>query len=259
MFNRTPRVVREYDWESLEEGETKRLHCDSPKCEGKVGKALTITRTSTGCIYNCYRCGLPGSPGVIGTVSNPSQALRRIKEMRNERHAHNNDSDYILGLPYDFINLLEAQMNNVQVPAQAYAWIYKYELDDDDIYNYNIGYSSKLERVIIPIYNNTELIAWQGRDIYYNKNKELFKNNKLDKIPLKYYTEYNKYKYNNNKIYFKILNNIKYNILILVEDIISGIKVYNKFKNIGAGVITLLNSTIHDKLVQDLNLTERGS
>jgi hypothetical protein len=250
-MGRHPRDVIEYDWESLDEGDTIRIHCSSNTCRDKIGKALTITRTSTGCIYNCYRCGLEGYPGVIGISSNPSQALRRIKEIRNERkHCNNHNDNYSISLPRDFINLLIG----TNIPPQAHAWVYKYELDDNDISTYNIGYSYKLERVILPIYNNTELMAWQGRDIYYKRNKELFKQGKIKRSPLKYYTEYNKYKYNNNKIYFK-LNNIlnKKDKLIIVEDILSCIKLYNKFNY---NVIALLNSTIHDKLVQDLELNK---
>jgi hypothetical protein len=249
-----PRDVIETDWQSLDEGDTLRIHCSSNTCRDKIGKALTITRTSTGCIYNCYRCGLVGFPGVIGISSNPTQALRRIKEIRNGRkNSSHNDNNYSISLPHDFINLIQGE----QIPPQAHAWIYKYELDDDDIYKYNIGYSYKLERVILPIYNNTELMAWQGRDIYYKRNKELFKEGKIKRSPLKYYTEYNKFKYNNNKIYFKLYNNNNiYNKIIIVEDILSCIKLYNKYNKINYNVVALLNSTIHDKLIPDLELNK---
>jgi hypothetical protein len=140
--------------------------------------------------------------------------------------------------------------------------VYKYELTDDDIYQYNIGYSPRIERTIFPIYEDGKLIAWQGRDIYYQRNKSLYLSGKLERSPLKYYTEYNNkyYKNNNIKLYFKIYKNkIKYNKniiynnnIILVEDIISCIKLYNKF---GCDVVAMLNSTVHDKLIQDLKLT----
>lgn len=50
-------------------------------------------------------------------------------------------------------------------PAEARAWLYGYHLDDDDIYNYGIGYSPSWGRVILPVYRDGELVFWQGRQI----------------------------------------------------------------------------------------------
>jgi hypothetical protein len=252
-----PREVMECDWQSLDEGETVRIRCKSDTCRDKIKAALTVTRTLEGAIYNCYRCGLPGYPLAIFQGSNPSTARRKIEEIRNGRRKMvSNDNNYRVTLPRDFTLLVDPNQSK-HIPAAAYAWLYKYELTDDDIYEYNIGYSARLDRVIIPIYDNDKLIAWQGRDINYTRNKELHKRGILNKSPLKYYMEYNKYTNNNNKLYFKL--NYKHNLnnsnifkyIILVEDILSCIKLYNKF---GYNCVALLNSTVHDKLIKDLAL-----
>jgi hypothetical protein len=175
-----------------------------------------------------------------------------VKGLRNDR-VHTPREDYVVVLPADFNSLLN---DDDKVPDHAHAWLYQYELNDADIFTYNIGYSHKLERVIIPVYENNKLIAWQGRDIYYRRNKELFKKGILKKPPLKYYTEYNPYSsvYNNNinntKLYYNIYNKNSNN-LIIVEDILSAIKVFNKFKY---NVKALLNSTLTDNSIQTLNL-----
>lgn len=271
-----PLRVREYNWQEMDEGETVRLHCDHPMCAHKIGKALTITRLYDGCIYNCYRCGTSGK---ITRHSTPGAARRKLKEIRNERKNAGDPNNYMVVLPNDFISLVFNQVYGATsiydvVPSIAYSWLYRYELDSNDMYTYNIGYSPKLQRVIIPIYENNTLIGWQGRDVYYERNKANYilniKDNKQSEKPLKYYTEYNKYINNNKKLYFKILNNSILNfkkdniynkrninstlkVCILVEDILSCIKVYNKFKY---DTIALLNSTITDTTCTELNLLD---
>jgi hypothetical protein len=266
-----PSQVLNSGWQDAVQGDTIRINCDSPQCEDKINPALTITRTSDGCVYNCYRCGRSGA---IKTHRSPGQALNKIKELRDERRTFvDNPNLYTLALPKDFTNLIATTSNDI--PAGAYAWIYKYELSNRDIWEYNIGYSKQLERVIIPIYeknkdNLYKLIAWQGRDVFYDKNVKLYETGKLKRKPLKYYTEYLKEINYNNKLYFKIINNKnnklinkiinkynnklyinKYYKIILVEDILSAIKVYNKYKY---NTVALLNSSVHDGLVKDLEL-----
>ena len=241
-----PDPVLENDWESLDEGETIRVHCNHPTCEDK-NDAFTITRILGGCIYNCYRCGTSGS---VFKGSNPKEAISRIDAIRNKRYinAKSNAARHRVQLPRDHIPLVTYDK---AIPPHAHAYLYQYELDDEDFDKYYISYSPKLERIIYPIYDNTKLIAWQGRDIYYNRNLELFNKGFLKRKPLKYYTEY--YNSNNNIIlYYKLLNNNN-NKIILVEDIISAIKLYNHYNY---NIIALLNSTLHNRLITDLSLRD---
>lgn len=244
MAWKLPEPLQINDWKSLNEGETIRVHCDHWKCEDKHD-AFTITKIAGGCVYNCYRCG---TSGVISGKSNPKEALERVKLLRSKRHSADwNVSDRARPiLPADFIPLVTYDK---AIPPQAYAWFYKYELDDEDFDAYYIGYSSKMERAIIPVYSGTKLIAWQGRDVFYNRNISLYNKKILKEKPLKYYTEYNKLFNNNNKLYFKIINNN--NNIILVEDMISAIKVYNHY---GYDIVGIMNSTLHNGLIDDINL-----
>lgn len=248
-----PEELDIHDWQTMNEGETTRVYCSHWKCQGKKA-AFTITRTLDGCVYNCYRCGTSGG---IYRGSSPNVALRKLKELRDGRKSQHRSSNVLVQLPFDFVPCFT---HNRSIPPQAFAWIYQYELTDMDMYTYNIGFSSRFQRVIIPIYDTIKmdsgaigykLIAWQGRDVFYKRNKELFKVGVLKKDPIKYYTEYNNTIYNNiysnNKLYYKIISKSKSkDKIIIVEDILSTIKVYNHYK---VDTIALLNSTITNKLV----------
>jgi len=254
-----PEELNIHDWQSLDEGQTIRVNCSHWKCQNKKA-AFTITRTFDGCVYNCYRCGITGG---IYTGSTPTSAIKKLRKLRYDRKNNSVSIHNNVVLPNDFIHMVT---HDKLIPAAAYAWIYQYELNDDDIFKYNIGYAHKLQRVVIPIYDiirlasgdtGYKLIGWQGRDIYYKHNKELYNNNIIKYQPIKYYTEItsksnnNQYQLiNKNKIYYKIIS--KYNnnkIIYIVEDILSCIKVYNKYKK---DTIALLNSTISDKLITTL-------
>ncbi len=251
------------DWQSLDEGDTIRVACSHWKCQGK-SNAFTITRTFDGCIYNCYRCG---TSSAVHLGSSPAAASRKLKQLRQQRTTAD-PQKYVVALPSDFQPMIT---HNKDIPPQAYAWIYQYELDDDDIYKFNIGYSSRIQRVVVPIYDvitlknglsGWKLIGWQGRDVFYARNLELFNRGLLKHRPIRYYTEANskliqsQLKNNininlisksTNKLYYQIISkSIKHNTIIIVEDILSSIKVYNKYK---VDVLGLLNSTITNDLM----------
>jgi len=238
-----PRPLQENDWQSLTEGETLRVPCDSPQCQGK-NDAFTITRILNGCIYNCYRCGVSG---IIFKGSNPSDALKRIGQIRN-RHTGScrNDSNLdVCKLPTDHIPLVTY---DEAIPPHAYAWLYQYELDEEDFDRHYISYSPSLERTIIPFWDGTKLIGWTGRDIYYKRNKELYTKGFLKRTPLKWYTNYN-----NIRLFYNIYNNNNNNnnYIILVEDVISAIKINRYYK---CNVVAILNSTLNTKLIDLLEL-----
>jgi len=248
-----PEELTIHDWQGISEGDTIRVACSHYLCNGKKD-AFTITRTLDGCVYNCYRCG---TTGAIYLSSSPNRALQKLKGLQ---HGNINTSGKTrrVVLPMDFVSMV----HHSRIPPNAYAWLYKYELDDNDIYNFNIGWSNRIQRVVIPVYSAVppfKLVAWQGRDVFYDRNKLLFKRGIMKHAPIKYYTEVdtpiynikstNQYQINKNKIYFNITNQLINNYIIIVEDILSAIKVHNKYT---CSVVALLNSTITDTLVQQL-------
>ena len=247
MKKSLPNPVQDNNWQDLNEGETIRVHCDHWKCEDKHD-AFTITKIIGGCVFNCYRCG---TSGIYTVGSNPREAISRVNQLRDHRTncQNTNSCNYTIHLPDDHIPLVT---HDKAIPAQAYGWLYRYELDDEDFDAHYISYSPKLERVIVPIWQDHKLLAWQGRDINYNKNILLYNNKYLKHKPLKYYTEYNSSINNNKKLYFILNNRYKVNNnIIIVEDPISCIKVHNYYQ---VTTVALLNSTLHNNLIQDLQL-----
>ena len=49
------------------------------------------------------------------------------------------------------------------LPSVAVDWLHKYEITEEELIKYRIGWSSLLQRIIFPIYTNGYLLFWQGR------------------------------------------------------------------------------------------------
>lgn len=91
-------------------------------------------------------------------------------------------------------------------PSETIKWVGQYELDRNDLLNNNALWSESRKRLIFPVYGKDELIAYQGR--YFGSDPEEAKKKWHGK--------------GNLKDTFNILG--KGNSLVLVEDIISAIK-----------------------------------
>jgi hypothetical protein len=144
----------------------------------------------------------------------------------------------IIELPWDFVPMVQKPN---RIPPKAYAWLYQYELDDNDLCTYNIGFSNKLQRVIMPIYRGHNLIGWIGRDIHYKKGYK----------GQKYHNEFQ----GGGRVYFitdPILlgeRQLRQDARVFVEDIISAIKVT---KATGVVSVALLNTSISDSSIRHL-------
>lgn len=118
-----------------------------------------------------------------------------------------------------------------QLPYEAKRWLDQYELARLDIQQHNIMWSEHWSRLIFPYFDNTGLIAWQGRYIPCGKN-----NTEVNgKAPAKWFSQ--------GKIH-EIIHPIKVQSCeaVLVEDIVSAIKV-SRHK----GAIPIFGSTISPK------------
>lgn len=94
---------------------------------------------------------------------------------------------------------------DVLYPQRCLDWINQYQLTKNDLYNHNVMWSETMQRLIFPVYDAEKgLIAWQGR--YFGEEKQVKWFGKGDL-----------------KNCFNILGNA--NILVLVEDIVSAIKI----------------------------------
>lgn len=231
MARYIPDELRDYDIDSLEVGQGLRLRHD--ECSANhYDKTLSITRHPDGLMYHCYRCGVKG---FISTSLDPWSASRYLKRRKAEKA--NSDPD-VIELPWDFEPM--CQKPN-KVPSKAYAWLYQYELDDSDLCTYNIGFSNKLQRVIMPIYRGFTLIGWIGRDIHYKKGYG----------GQKYHNEFQ----GGGRVYFStdydvnVWSDVSKVPRAFVEDIISAIKVR---KATGYMAIALLNTSVGDSTIRHL-------
>lgn len=118
-----------------------------------------------------------------------------------------------------------------EFPNEAKQWLEQYSLSRLDIQTHHIMWSDKWSRIIFPYFDSTGLLAWQGRYIPHGKNQiEL-----NGKAPAKWFSQ--------GKIH-EILHpiNVTKDVAILVEDIVSAIKV-SKY----VGAIPIFGSTISAK------------
>lgn len=112
-----------------------------------------------------------------------------------------------------------------ELPYEARQWLNKYELTRLDISRNHVMWSEKYSRIVFPYFNETELLAWQGRYIGEDKTKaKWFSQGKIHEIihPLQ----------------------VKNRFAILVEDIVSAIKV-SKI----CGAIPIFGSSVSTKQI----------
>lgn len=124
---------------------------------------------------------------------------------------------------------------DVDYPLRCITWMEKYGLSVNDLLFHNALWSEGMQRLIFPLYSNSEIIAWQGRSfslgtaaLTHKKIPKWFGEGKLDEI-------------------FNVLGKGK--TVVLVEDIISAIKV-SKFTT----CIPLYGSEVSRKRFERLNM-----
>jgi len=99
-----------------------------------------------------------------------------------------------------------------ELPFEARAWLGQYQLARLDLNRNHVMWSERWSRIIFPYFNESELLAWQGRYIPYEKNKVEVNG----KAPAKWFSQ--------GKIH-EIIHPIQVTKrkAILVEDIVSAI------------------------------------
>lgn len=157
-----------------------------PECR-KIGNDRTgdnLAVYSDGHTY-CYRCHYSsGRKSFTQTVPKPTTQLT---------------------LPADVV---------ADLPFEAREWLNQYGINRRDLIEHSILWSEHWSRIIFPYFNDTGLIAWQGRYIPCGKNKIEING----KAPAKWFSQ--------GKIH-EIIHPLQVNQqkAVLVEDIISAIKV----------------------------------
>lgn len=165
------------------------------ECGDNRGR-LYVKRIKKGWIWHCFNCGRSGLQYNKDKGRTLDETKELIRQQRNIVDSHTDDAGIHLPSSY-----------TTEIPTEAKCWLAKYGLTEKDL---RCGYAYK--RLILPLYNKEgELIFWQGRNL-----------GKVTKDNPKYVNVRSK---KTDYAIFKGTSNAK--VVVLVEDILSAIKVSN--------------------------------
>lgn len=128
--------------------------------------------------------------------------------------------DVSFGLPRDI------QASPEDFPVAAKGWLYKHGLTDTQLRRHGVGYSPSLGRIVLPVYRDGELVKYQTRKVFEHDTKP------------KYLT----YKKKERAWFSEPICST--DLLVIVEDILSGIRVAEQFP-----CLALLSSGISESEV----------
>jgi DNA primase len=179
-------------------------------------RPLVVTRIDTGWKWFCHRCGEKGIKWAKGL--SPKEWLK----FNTAREVRENETVSKVTLPHGWTS---------EIPAVGLAWLYKYGITDAEIEDYGIGYSTTLNRVVLPVYDSDQkLVYYQAR----NLGEVTARSPKYMNVKAR----------GRKDIYFKISSGARRDRVVVVEDILSGIRVGHQFDARG-----LLNAYIPDDLI----------
>lgn len=146
-------IPTEYLDSSLQVGERRRYeYC--PFCEQTVrGKGFVVTRTRHGYFAYCFRCH------EHTTTRKGGLSPLQVRNLLTQSHTERTVSTEVVALPDDFTS---------EIPNIGLLWLRTYGVTDEEIHRHNFGFSPRLNRLILPVYSNGELMYWQGRKLDVN-------------------------------------------------------------------------------------------
>jgi hypothetical protein len=251
-----PEVVAACD-PSMPLNMTKRLtHLmkdDGTPCSAYKGAALTLRRTPAGWDFMCFRCDCFGR--VPLDKSSPKETKKILETVKESRSMLSKPDE--LQLPMDSVPLQKADANS------AKNWMAQYGLNELDWKSNYIKWSANFARIIFPIYEYEEnaghlyksLIGWTGRDPYIRTKEERVMQccpkylTKKDPNAKRIYFQARFFPHNSWKEHDIGTKLHKNDILIVVEDIISAIKVN---KATGIATVALLNTSVSHGMLNEL-------
>ena len=192
----------------------ERINC--PEC-GDTRNRLYIKKVQGGYVRHCHNNNCYEGRGYISDEPRtPKETIEQVISSRNFGEDSIEQVARSIQLPYDISS---------DIPALGLGWLYKYYITDKEIKKYNICYSESYHRLILPVYDETGLIYWQGRSLKspYTKDNPKYLNIRQSGA---------------KNVFFKIINpttkgclvDTKYPLyrpdcLVIVEDILSAIRV----------------------------------
>jgi len=114
---------------------------------------------------------------------------------------------------------------SLEIPREGLLWLFMSGIGEELIYEYNIGWSEKMGRVVIPIYDGDNLIGVQCRAVFTGQ------------VP-----KYMNRKGNSKGVFWA--NTASYSKVVITEDILSAIKVGRLY-----GACSTLGTVLHDSII----------
>lgn len=194
--------------EKLRTGQRARAeHCG-------MGQPMLVSNGRAGYAAYCFRCG------GRGFIPHALSLAERIAQFKDAEQA---DKEARLSLRLPEPRVVDPQ----QWPSHARVWLYKGGFSNDDIERLGFYYHEKMQRVVMPVYDNGRLVYWQARGFVKELAKYL--NPSVDRT----------------KLVAKYGGPSRH--IVLTEDILSAFKV-SKVTEAWA----LMGTTLHDSVLADL-------
>lgn len=198
-------------------------HSEHPEYGGgctDTRSRLYLRSVPAGTVWFCHNCGAGGIKR--NTKLTPSEILKRAKQSVIPSTAGTYKT---IRLPSDF---------SLKIPTEGLKWFFKYGIYLEEIERYRFGYSDYNNRLILPVYNDDALVYFQARTLGTpSKTNPKYLNVKLSGA---------------KNVFFKVLSNPVSKSVVIVEDILSSIKV-GRVEN----SIALLGSYVPTSLTEICN------
>jgi DNA primase len=123
------------------------------------GDVIKVSHTNKGYSAYCFRCGSKGFTPIERKTLSDFDILKQEEAVA--------ELSQTMRLPDDF---------TTEIPTQHALWMYRAGLHMDRIRTLGFGYSSKLARVVLPVYDNGVLVYVQARATMYPEQKPKYLN-----------------------------------------------------------------------------------
>jgi DNA primase len=112
-------------------------------------KSMIVSHNENGYIANCFRCG---NVGFEGHGYRNLEEIQRIRELNEQVLQETSVNE----LPKDF---------TLHIPEKHILWLARAGINTSRSNVVGIGWSAKLQRIILPVYKGEDLIYWQARAV----------------------------------------------------------------------------------------------
>lgn len=191
-----------------------------PFCEPdrRTSHGFVVTRKRHGFSMWCHRCH---TKYWIPTTSPSSGAI--LNDLRRRAAGKQTTATSVVTskvtLPSDY---------TTDIPASGLLWLRTYGVSDDEIRRYHFGYSPRLDRLILPVFRDGELVFWQGRNLSTDTSRPKYMNVRSNRSDIVMFVDKHTSK------------------VVLVEDILSCLTVARA----GVSAVALLGSYVKMELLK---------